>query len=186
LNNPALLDVFPRVLLLKDPTFDVLNLTTSQFFALWAQANEEYGWILDTDNSDLSAFRDTGAKLLSWHGISDATIPYQNTVMYRQRVEIEMGGTKAVDDYFRLFLAPGVGHCGLGVGPVPIDPLGSLRDWVEKGEPPETLTSETTNLGGELVTRNLCRYPRRPRYLATGDINVASSWGCEGDTGGLK
>ncbi len=186
LNNPAFLDVFPRVLLLKDPTFDVLNLTTSQFFALWAQANEEYGWILDTDNSDLSSFRDAGAKLLSWHGISDSTIPYQNTVRYRQRVEIEMGGTEAVDEYFRLFLAPGVAHCGLGVGPVPIDPLGSLRDWVEKGEPPETLTSGTTNLEGESVTRNLCRYPRKPKYLATGDINVASSWGCEGDTGGLR
>ncbi|KAF2874005.1 feruloyl esterase B precursor [Massariosphaeria phaeospora] len=163
LHDPAVLDVFPRAVLLKDPTFN------------------EYGWILDTDNSDLSAFRDTGAKLLSWHGISDPIIPYQNTVKYRQRVEREMGGAKAVDDYFRLFLAPGVGHCALGVGPVPIDPLESLRDWVEKGEPPETLASETTNQEGELVTRELCRYPRKPKYLATGDINKASNWGCEGE-----
>ncbi|KAA8626470.1 tannase [Pyrenophora tritici-repentis] len=181
LNDPTALDVFPRAILLKDLTFNVSKLTTSEFFALWVQANEEYGWILDTDNSDLSAFRDTGAKLLSWHGISDPIIPYQNTIRYRQRVERDMGGTKAVDDYFRLFLAPGVGHCGLGVGPVPIDPLESLKDWVEKGEPPETLTSETKNQDGELVTRDLCRYPRKPRYLATGDINEASSWGCEDD-----
>jgi pimeloyl-ACP methyl ester carboxylesterase len=181
LNDPAVLDVFPRAILLKDPTFNVSKLTTSEFLALWVQANEEYGWILDTDNSDLSAFRDIGAKLLSWHGISDPIIPYQNTVKYRQRVEREMGGAKAVNDYFRLFLASGVGHCGLGAGPVPIDPLERLRDWVEKGEPPETLTSETKNQEGELVTRDLCRYPKNPKYLATGDINKASSWGCEGD-----
>ncbi|UPX20291.1 uncharacterized protein EKO05_0010528 [Ascochyta rabiei] len=179
LNDPAVLDVFPRAILLKDPMFNVSKLTTSEFFALWVQANEEFGWILDADNPDLSSFRDTGAKLLCWHGINDPIIPYQNTVKYRQRVEREMGGGKAVDNYFRLFLAPGVGHCGLGVGPVPIDPLESLRDWVEKGEPPETLTSETRNQEGELVTRELCRFPEKPRYLATGGINEASSWDCK-------
>lgn len=183
LNDPGVLEVFPRTILLKDSNFNVSRLTTSEYFALWVQANEEYGWILDTDNSDLSAFRDAGAKLLSWHGINDPIIPYQNTVKYRQRVEREMGGAKAVDNFFRLFLAPGVEHCGLGAGAVPKDPLESLLGWVERGEPPETLISETRNQEGESVTRDLCRYPRTPKYLAIGDINKASSWGCEGVDG---
>jgi pimeloyl-ACP methyl ester carboxylesterase len=183
LNDPSVLDVFPRTILLPDSSFNVSKLTTSEYFALWVQANEEYGWILNTDNSDLSNFRDAGAKLLSWHGINDPIIPYQNTVKYRQHVEREMGGAKAVDDFFRLFLAPGVGHCGLGVGAVPKDPLESLLGWVERGEPPETLTSESSNQEGELVTRELCRYPGTPRYLGIGDMNRASSWGCEGVDG---
>lgn len=183
LNDPSVLDVFPRTILLKDSNFNVSKLTTSEYFALWAQANEEYGWLLNTDNSDLSTFRDAGAKLLSWHGINDPIIPYQNTVKYRQRVEREMGGANAVDNFFRFFLAPGVGHCGLGVGAVPKDPLESLLRWVERGEPPETLESEIRNEEGELVTRDLCRYPRIPKYLAIGDIKKASSWSCEGVDG---
>lgn len=194
LNDPRVLDVFPRAILLKDSNFNVSKLTASEYFALWVQASEEYGWILDTDNSDLSAFRDAGAKLLSWHGISDPIIPYKNTVKYRQHVEREMEGVKVVDDFFRLFLGPSVGHCGLGEGAVPKDPLESLLGWVERGKPPETLTSETRNLDVELVTRELCRYPRRPKYLAIGEISKASSWSCdsvggeeEGDfAGGLK
>ena len=183
LNDPGVLDVFPRTILLKDSNFNVSKLTTSDYLALWVQANEEYGWLLNSDNSDLSAFRDAGGKLLSWHGISDPIIPVQNTVTYRQRVERDMGGAKAVDDYYRLFLAPGVLHCGFGAGAVPKDPLEDLLGWVERGEPPETLPSETTNQEGELVTRDLCRYPRAPKYLATGSINKASSWSCEGVDG---
>lgn len=180
LNDPAVLDVFPRTILLKDPNFDVSKVSASDYVALWVQASEEYGWSFNTDNPDLSAFRDTGAKLLTWHGITDPIIPYQNTVKYRQRVEREMGGSDAVDEFYRLFLAPGVQHCGLGPGAIPKDPLESLIDWVEKGEAPDTLAAETQDHEGYLVTRELCRYPRTPKYLGIGDINRASSWGCEG------
>ncbi|ORY17939.1 feruloyl esterase B precursor [Clohesyomyces aquaticus] len=181
LNDPSMLDTFPRTILLRHSkfNFNVSKLTASEYFSLWAQADEEFGWILNSDNSDLSAFRDSGAKLLSWHGTNDHTIPHRNTITYRQHVERDIGGAKAVDDFYRLFLAPGVGHCGFGVGPAPKDPLEELIAWVERGEPPETLASEIKNQEGELVTRNLCRYPRTPKYLATGGMNNASNWGCE-------
>lgn len=93
LNNPTTRDVFPRTVLLKDPDFDVLKLSVADYLALWAQGNEEYGWIWDSYDTDLSRFRDAGAKLLS------------------------------VDDFYRLFLAPGVGHCGFLSGPAPKDPM---------------------------------------------------------------
>jgi hypothetical protein len=73
-----------------------------------------------------------------------------------------------------------VKHCAFGNGAVPKDPLETLRDWVEKGEAPDTLTAETRNEANGLVTRNLCRYPRTLRYLGTGDVNRATSWTCEG------
>jgi pimeloyl-ACP methyl ester carboxylesterase len=180
LNDPAVLDIFPRAVLLKDPGFNVSKLTTSEYIALWVQANEEYGWLLNSDNPDLSAFRDAGGKLLSWHGTHDPIIPHQNTVQYRQRVEREMGHAETVDKFYRLFLAPGVEHCGFGTGASPKTPLESLQGWVERGEAPETLESEMTNQDGDLVTRNLCRYPTTPRYLGIGHADEASSWGCEG------
>jgi pimeloyl-ACP methyl ester carboxylesterase len=180
LSDPGL-DVFARTMLLKkSDNFNISQLTSTEFWSLWAQTVEEFGWIMDADNPNLSAFRDGGAKLLSWHGTNDDIIPHKTTVRYRQRVERELGGAKAVDEFFRLFLAPGVKHCAFGNGAVPKDPLETLRDWVEKGEAPDTLTAETRNEANDLVTRNLCRYPRTLRYLGTGDVNRATSWTCEG------
>lgn len=188
LNDPGL-DVFARTILLKkSDSFNISQLTSTEFWALWAQTNENYGGIMDADNADMSAFRDAGRKLLSWHGTNDEIIPSGTTVKYRQRMERELGGAQAVDEFFRFFLAPGVKHCAFGNGAVPKDPLESLRDWVERGKAPDTLEAETRNEKDEIVTRDLCRYPRTPKYLGVGDVNKASSWTCEGGdkTEGLR
>jgi hypothetical protein len=171
-------------LVFKDPGFNVSQITYSDFFAAWAQSSEQYSWLIDTFNTDLSAFRDAGGKLLTWHGTSDPLIPYQNTVQYRERVESGMGGNKAVNDFYRLFLAPGVNHCGHGTGPVPTDLLQPLVDWVEKGEPPETLAAETIDKNGEKVSRDLCLWPAKSKYMGHGDGKRASTWTCVGGADG--
>jgi hypothetical protein len=170
-----------RNLLLKDRSFNLSTLTYSDYMALWAQATQQYGWLLNADVPNLEAFRDGGGKMLSWHGMSDPLIPYQNAVHYRERVQMEMGGAGSVHEFYRLFLAPGVGHCSSGVGPVPKDPLQQLVDWVEKGEPPARLDAETLNEEGGLVTRELCPYPTKSKYMGLGDPTRASSWSCEGE-----
>ncbi|KAF2472392.1 tannase and feruloyl esterase, partial [Lindgomyces ingoldianus] len=169
---------FIKWLVLKDPSYNISSLTYLDYFALWTQANREYDWILNADNPDLSAFRATGGKFLSWHGINDPVISYENTIQYRKRVEMEMGGSKPTDEFYRLFIAPGVGHCMHGAGPVPTDPLAQLVQWVENGEPPEVLEASTTNAGGDLVTRDVCLYPRKAKYMGIGDPKRASSWSC--------
>lgn len=169
-------------LVFKDPQFNTSQLTYSDFFAAWALASEQYSWLIDTFNTDLSAFRDAGGKLLTWHGLTDPLIPYQNTVKYRKRVESEMGGNEAVNEFFRLFLAPGVNHCGYGSGPVPKDLLQPLVDWVEKDQPPETLAAETIGQEGEKVTRELCLWPAKSKYMGHGDWRRASAWACVGGT----
>jgi hypothetical protein len=86
-----------------------------------------------------------------------------------------MGGDKrAVDEFYRLWLAPGVGHCGGRNGATPSDPLGVLIEWVEEGIMPNTLPGK----GPEGMTRDLCRFPRRPSYSGSGDIDKAESWTC--------
>ncbi|MFI6063347.1 DUF6351 family protein [Streptomyces sp. NPDC051286] len=159
----------------KQPSFDVSTITYSQFTELFRQSQAEYDEVIGTDDPDLSAFRKSGGKLLTWHGQQDQLIPTQGTVSYREQVERKMGGTKRVDDFYRLFLAPGTAHCGLNGQ---TDDLGALRAWVEHGKAPRTLTAKLTNSSGEQVTRDLCAYPQVSRYTGHGDPAAAGSFRC--------
>ena len=132
--------------------------------------------MLDADEPNLTHLQSSGTKLLTWHGTSDPLIPYQSTVQYRKRVEMSMGGAHEVDKFYRLFLAPGVEHCAYGNGPVPVDPLSALVNWVESEQPPETIEAETVTYEGDRVSRDLCAWPGVTRYMGIGDAKRASSW----------
>ncbi|MCL2732096.1 MAG: tannase/feruloyl esterase family alpha/beta hydrolase [Actinomycetia bacterium] len=162
----------------KDPSFDVSTLTYGRFAQLFRQSEAEYDAVIGTDDPDLSAFRASGGKLLSWHGQADQFIPAQGTVAYRKQVEATMGGAKRVDDFYRLFLAPGTSHCGLNGIDGSADGLSALAAWVEHGKAPATLPATLTNASGEKVTRELCRYPQVSRYKGHGDPAVATSFRC--------
>ncbi|PSN73264.1 tannase and feruloyl esterase [Corynespora cassiicola Philippines] len=173
------LDNWVKVSLLKDLSFNTSALTYTEYLALWAQTEEEYSWIANCDSPDLSGFYEKGGKLLSWHGTSDSSIPYQTTTAYYDRVKTLTGGVVAVDEFYRLFLAPGVEHCGLGAGAAPANALEQLVKWVEESEGPETLEADKIEEKGQIVKKNLCRYPKRLKYLGLGDAKQASNWGCE-------
>lgn len=162
----------------KDPAFDTSTITYRDFPRLFARSRAEFDRIIGTDDPDLSGFRAAGGKMLTWHGYADEVIFPGGTVNYRERVERVMGGPSRVDEFFRVFLAPGVGHCAGGPGPVPTDPLAAVVDWVERGVAPDTLPAATTNANGEQVTRDLCRYPLVSRYNGHGDPNSATSYRC--------
>jgi hypothetical protein len=160
------------------PDFDISTITYRDFDRLIRQSQRQYGSILGTDNPDLSAFRDSGGKMITWHGTVDSLIPYQGTVDYRERVERAMGGASKVDNFYRVFIAPGLDHCFGGPGAYPVDPLGAVVDWVEKGRAPDTLLARSPD---GLSTRNLCRYPLVSRYNGHGDPKSADSYTCRRD-----
>ncbi|MFF2613935.1 tannase/feruloyl esterase family alpha/beta hydrolase [Kitasatospora sp. NPDC058046] len=162
----------------KQPSFDISTITYDQFTRLFEQSRTEYGRIIGTDDPDLSAFRDAGGKLLTWHGQADQFIPAQGTVDYRRQVERTMGGGKRVDDFYRLFLAPGTAHCGLNKGGGTTDDLAALTAWVEQGKAPRTLPATLLDATGRSVDRDLCRYPEVSRYRGHGDPAAASSFRC--------
>jgi hypothetical protein len=166
----------------KDKPMDFSSLNEKDLDSLWVAAQAEFAGILNTEDPDLSKLRDSGTKVLHWHGIDDQMIPYQNSVNYRTKVEGIMGSAQEIDEYYRLFLAPGVEHCGGGVGPVPKDALDALIHWVEDGQPPETLEAEIVTAEGDLMTRDLCVWPATAQYLGIGDMNRASTWTCVGGT----
>jgi feruloyl esterase len=162
----------------KDPSLDLSTITYSRFTELFKQSEAEYDKVIGTDDPDLSGFRNAGGKLLTWHGQADQYIPAQGTVDYRKQVEQKMGGSQRVDDFYRLFLAPGTSHCGLNGTDGSADGLSALTSWVEHGKAPRTLPATLINASGEQVTRDLCSYPEVSRYNGHGDPAVASSFRC--------
>lgn len=156
----------------KDPSYDTSAMDRHDFRGVFARSHAEYGRLLDTANPDLRAFRNAGGKMITWHGLADQLIFPGGTTDYRNQVARVTG---RVDDFYRVFLAPGVDHCWGGPGPIPMDPLAAVVAWVEEGKAPDTLPATTADGS---ATRALCRYPLVSRYDGTGDPAKATSYRC--------
>jgi len=167
-----------RYFLNQNPQWDYMSLTPALYEQYWDQSVEEFSGVLATDNPDLAAFRDHGGKLILWHGWSDQLIYPEGTIDYFQRVQKQMGGAAATSSFARLFLAPGVGHCGGGAGPQPDGQFDAVVRWVEEGKAPETLNAARRNSGGASRTRPLCQFPLVAKYKGTGSTDDAANFTC--------
>jgi feruloyl esterase len=164
--------------LTQDPEFDWATLDYESFADWFEVAVDRYGDVTGASDPDLSAFRESGGKLLLWHGAADFGVPFQGTVDYYERVQDELGPGHT-QQFVRLFLAPGVGHCRGGAGPQPVDPLGALVEWVEGGKAPRTLDSAIVDEEGNVtVTRPICRYPFVAEWTGRGDPADGSTYRC--------
>ncbi len=134
--------------------------------------------IMDATNPDLRPFRDTGGKMIVVHGWSDEAIAASASIKWYQDISEFMGGRDRVVDFVRLFLLPGVDHCGSdGVGPSTYDALAALEDWVERGQAPETLLTQKETLNGPVTrSRPVYPFPIETRYRGYGSIDEASSF----------
>jgi Tannase and feruloyl esterase len=157
-------------------------------------AKEKTAAALNAVNPDLSAFRNHGGKLILYHGWDDPAIPALNTVNYYENVIAKMGRADT-DSFARLYMVPGMQHCGGGpgadsfgafVGSRSDDPqhniLVSVEDWVEKGTAPNAIiaakTVEGDPQGAVTMTRPLCPYPQSAKYKGSGDANSAENFVC--------
>ncbi|HUK23819.1 MAG TPA: tannase/feruloyl esterase family alpha/beta hydrolase [Terriglobales bacterium] len=128
---------------------------------------------------NLTAFKAHGGKLIMYHGWADALIPSQNSINYYNSVVKAMGGAQKTDDFFRLFMAPGMGHCFGGEGPNVFDALAPLEQWVEKGNAPESIVASHFTASNVDRTRPLCVYPKVARYNGTGSTDQAANFSCK-------
>src|SRR5262249_12751500 len=126
----------------------------------------------------LDAFRRRGGKMIIWHGEADPLIFPRGTINYFERVLAANGGAKQVDDSVRLFLAPGVGHCGGGDGPAPGAVFDAVVDWGEKGVAPKALQASRKRADGTALTRPLCPYPATARWTGKGSTDEATNFVC--------
>jgi feruloyl esterase len=175
--SPITLDWW-RFFLTQNPQWDWTVLTPALYEQYWDQSLEEFSAVLATDNPDLGAFRDRGGKLVLWHGWSDQLIYPEGTIDYYQRVQKQMGGAENTAKFARLFLAPGVGHCGGGPGPAPSGQFEALVRWVEEGRAPETLDAVRRDAGKVVRTRPLCQFPLVAKYKGAGSTDDASNFQC--------
>ncbi|PGH21445.1 hypothetical protein AJ80_03236 [Polytolypa hystricis UAMH7299] len=163
----------------KDAQFDTSRIPSSTFKKWYAQSEFEYTDIFADSVPNLTCFKDAGGKMIMWHGLADPLIYPKGSIGYRQAVEREMGGSRQVDKFYRYFLAPGAGHCGLppfGVG-APLDPVASLVEWVERGKAPDTLPAGVVDADGVQSTHDICKYPMMSKFVG-GDPKVAESFMC--------
>jgi len=111
-----------------------------------------------------------------WHGLADGGIMATSSIGYYEGVMKVMGGRQRTEDFFRLFLIPGVHHCLGGPGLTDFDALTLLENWVEKGQAPDVLISRRITNGVVERSRPVYPYPIKARYLSTGDPKQAASF----------
>lgn len=132
-------------------------------------------------SADLSKFKARGGKLLIYHGWSDGgsggAISALNSIAYYESVLTRMGPQQG--EWLRLFMVPGMAHCGGGTGPNQFNALAALERWRERGEAPGSMTAVRVNeRGGVEMTRPLCPFPQRAVYRGTGSTNDAANFAC--------
>lgn len=167
-NGPVLLDLlgsdfFRYMVFIKDqPSFDWTQFTFTE-----APDNlAEFQAIVDAVDPDLSAFKARGGKLLSFFGWADPDINPLTAIAYRDQVQ---SLDEQVDDYYRLFMMPGMFHCGSGAGPDQFDPMTPLINWVEGGQAPESFdTWHRDPTLGRTMVRPTCAHPKRAHKVSDG------------------
>ena len=148
-------------------------------------ADEKTGAILNSTDPNLSAFKAHGGKLLMYHGWNDPAIAAPNTIDYLNSVIARMG---SVDSFVRLYMVPGMQHCGGGTGATDFGQGGgpgdaqhniarALEEWVEKGQAPSTIMARKPGATVSM-TRPLCPYPQLAKYKGSGDTNDAANFAC--------
>jgi feruloyl esterase len=181
----------------EDPKWDFRTLNFDSDVAF---GDQKVGVHLNSNNPDLRSFRARGGKLIQYHGWGDAAIAPMGSIEYYEKVRSFLGrfpdgrsdASRPVQDFYRLFMVPGMGHCGGGVGPNSFgnrpggamdpehDVFSALEQWVEQGKAPEKLigTGNVAGQPGKKMTRPLCPYPQVAKYKGTGDPDTAASFAC--------
>jgi len=170
-----------------------LDLKTIDIAAAVKLADDQQGRTFNADDPNLKAFAARGGKLIIYHGWSDAALPPLGAINYFESVQAALG-RQQTDAFMRLYMAPGVQHCGggpgadsFGQGAIPSDAQHDIHEaveqWVEKGTGPDRIIASKFNdpadhSKGVAMTRPLCPYPQFAKYKGSGDSNDAANFEC--------
>jgi hypothetical protein len=168
-----------RYWLERNPAFDWHTLDYARFEAEFQKSRTQFNRVIGTDNPDLRQFRRDGGKVLIWHGLSDQLIFPEGTIDYYERLVADAGGLQEAQTFARLFMAPGVGHCGGGSGPNTFDMFGELVKWVESGQAPDRIIASRMENNQTIRTRPLCMYPNVAVSTGSGSTDDAKNFVCE-------
>ena len=182
-------------LVFEDPNWDYQSF---DFDGHLAFAESKVGSLADAVETDLSAAQRRGVKIIQYHGWNDQTVQPGYSPNYYELVAAEMGGRAATQDFYRLFMVPGMAHCYRGPGANSFGGVGqqlpptrdanhdlqaALEEWVEHGVAPDKLIAtkyvdDDADATTIAFTRKLCPYPSVARYDQSGDPSTAESFVC--------
>jgi len=164
-----------RNIVYHDPHWDWRTLDYDKGVALAEKVDNN---TITANDPNLKQFFSHGGKLLMYHGWTDPLIAPENSINYYTSVLDKMGGASKAGDSIRLFMVPGMDHCGGGEGPNAFDSVNVMEQWVEKGNPPARIVASHTAGGQVDRTRPLCVYPQVARYSGSGSIDEAANFVC--------
>lgn len=146
--------------------------------------------VLNAADPDLEPLKERGGKLIQYHGFSDPDIAPRNSINYflsAVGAQAEITGPKnalaETQDFYRLFMVPGMNHCGGGPGANTFDMLTALENWVEHGQAPERVIASHSTNGVVDFTRPLCPYPQVALWTGTGSSTDAANFVCTAEAG---
>jgi len=161
-----------KYIVFKDPNWDP---KTINYDSHVKQAATGDNLIFDANKTDMSAFTKRGGKLILYQGWGEPGIPPANLVRYYGEIQSKTSGAK---DAVRLFMVPGMGHCGGGTGVNTFDMVTPLDQWVTAGNAPTQIPASRVRSGVSDRTRPLCAYPQIAIYKGTGSLDDAANFSC--------
>jgi feruloyl esterase len=165
-----------RYIVFKDPNWDYRKLDFDSGVAL---ADKTDDGLINATDPNLQAFFAHGGKLIQYHGWNDQQISPLSSVNYDKSVQERLGKASKIADSYRLFMVPGMRHCGNGEGPNQFNPMAALERWRESSIAPDQITAIHVANGAVDVTRPLCPYPQVAVYKDTGSTNDATNFACK-------
>jgi pimeloyl-ACP methyl ester carboxylesterase len=151
--------------------------TTATTIDVYNEALHASDPLVEPASTNLTTFSGNGGKLIFFHGDSDPWFSPLDTLDYYQSMEAANGGAQEVETWSRLFLVPGMSHCGGGPSLDYFDMLTAVVDWVQKGIAPESVIATGRAFPGR--SRPLCAYPKHAQYIGHGNTQNASSFRCQ-------
>ncbi len=177
---------FLRYVAFEDPDWDYHSFRFSRPDGLDNDidfVDGKLGAMFNAIDPNLFPFRANGGKLIQYHGWSDPDITPLNSINYYESVVRRIGagnnhGLRDTQEFYRLFMVPGMQHCGGGPGPATFDMLEALENWVEKGIAPDRIVASHSSNGAVDRTRPLCPYPQEARWNGSGSTDDAANFVC--------
>jgi Tannase and feruloyl esterase len=182
---------FFKYFVFDDPNWNFLNWDYDKDMTF---ADKKLASEINATDPDLNSFRAHGGKLVLYHGWTDPGASPLETLDYYDRVVASVSGTKPstpgdeapavidsiqrTENFARLFMVPGMDHCGGGPGPNVFDAFGALVKWVEKGQAPSKIIAAHMTNGSATLSRPLCPYPETARYVGHGSTSEAANFVC--------